>query len=413
MTNPLDACLEERELRMERTINNVRLVVASGIGLLDTSSALLQGALLWAAGVAAGAVFFVGWALVVRHLTQDRYRPWLKYTTTTVDVALATALYVIYQDAPFLAGIENDHFASHLVLMMVLVNMLSGFRVGRRVIVWSTALTVVMGTAIVTHAGYSPILIAFEALAVALSGLLAVALSESNLSLFVGLRRRDQLARFLPREIVSRVDSGELTLDLGGQSTDVTVLMSDIRGFTSFSESMDPADVVAMLNEYFTEMTRVIFEHGGNVDKFIGDAILAVWGVPEARSDDAARAVQAALGMQDALVRLNEKRAARQQAAIRIGIAVHTGVVVAGGIGSPERMDYTVIGDAVNVAARIEGLTKTYDAPVLLSEATLACLNGKVPAALVADAELRGRRGHVRLYRPGAVERELVDEAAS
>lgn len=161
-------------------------------------------------------------------------------------------------------------------------------------------------------------------------------------------------------------------IKLGGERIPVTVFFSDIRSFTSRAEQMSPEQVVEMLNEYMTEMVSVIEKHGGVVDKYVGDAIMAIWGMPEAEvSVDAERALAACLEMRERLAELNQRRLARGQSAIEIGMGLNSGEVIAGNIGSPSRMEYTVIGDTVNTASRMESLTKEFKTDLLLNESTM------------------------------------------
>ena len=177
---------------------------------------------------------------------------------------------------------------------------------------------------------------------------------------------RQRLGVFVSKEVASEVlASGELTL--GGQGRDAAILFSDLRGFTSYSEKLAPERVVAEMNDYFEAMVTVIVEHGGLVDKFIGDAIMVVYGVLERKGDPAVQAIQTALAMQQALGRHNSQRAKRGLPPLRQGVGVHYGPVVAGNIGTQDRMQYTVVGDVVNVASRLESATKELKVPVLLS----------------------------------------------
>lgn len=185
-----------------------------------------------------------------------------------------------------------------------------------------------------------------------------------------------------------------------GQKEELTILFSDIRGFTTLAERLDPQDVVTVLNVYLGAMAEVIFEHGGTIDKFIGDAIMCFWGAPLRCDDHAERGVRCALGMLDRLEGVNRELEGRGLPAVRIGIGLHTGTAVLGNIGSARRLDYTAIGDAVNLASRLEGLTKTYGCPVLLTESTFARLGGSPVCAVVDRVRVKGKNRPILLYRP-------------
>ncbi|HEY8038271.1 MAG TPA: adenylate/guanylate cyclase domain-containing protein, partial [Polyangiaceae bacterium] len=163
-----------------------------------------------------------------------------------------------------------------------------------------------------------------------------------------GLKDRDKLrttfGKYMTSAVIEHLMAGKVVL--GGESLEVTILFTDIRSFTTLSEKMDPQQLVALLNEYFTEMVGIVMEEGGVVDKYIGDAIMAIFGAPVPKPDDAVNAVRAAVRMRTALRELNTKLEARGLQRLRTGIGIHTGTVVAGNIGSEKRMEYTVIGDA-------------------------------------------------------------------
>lgn len=215
--------------------------------------------------------------------------------------------------------------------------------------------------------------------------------------MFAGLRQRDNLTRFLPRQVADRVmERGPDALQPVERT--VTVLFSDIRGFTSMSEGLSPREVLVMLDDYFGRMSQIVKGHDGVVGKFMGDGLLAYWGVPDLLADHAALAVRAARDMREAVRQLNQHREQNGQPPIKIGIGIHTGTVAAGMLGGTLQAEYTVIGDAVNVASRIEGLTKEYGVDLLISETTWAQLREPRQGEKLATAQIRGRKEPVVLY---------------
>jgi adenylate cyclase len=228
-------------------------------------------------------------------------------------------------------------------------------------------------------------------------GLMLAMTNVAVKNMFAGLRKRDNLTRFLPRQVVDRV------LAMGPEALapverEVTVMFSDIRGFTGMSEGLEPRDVLMMLDDYFGRMSQIVKGHDGVVGKFLGDGMLAFWGVPDRLDDHAVRAVRAARDMRRALRELNDHRAKSGQPPIRIGIGIHTGPVAAGMLGGALQAEYTIIGDAVNVASRIEGLTKDHHVDVLVSETTWAQLPVTRRGDKLATAEIRGRKEAVTVY---------------
>ena len=182
-------------------------------------------------------------------------------------------------------------------------------------------------------------------------------------------RVKSTMSRYMDPSLADQlIEGGEDVL--GGKSSTATVLFSDIRGFTTFTEELGAQGTVTLLNEYFTVMVDCIQREEGMLDKFIGDAIMAVFGMPFAHDDDEDRGVRVAVSMIADLRDFNQEREARGQMAIDMGIGLNTDEIVSGNIGSPKRMDYTVIGDGVNLAARLESACKQYAARILISENT-------------------------------------------
>ena len=215
-----------------------------------------------------------------------------------------------------------------------------------------------------------------------------------------GLQERDKfknvLNKFHGDVIAEDLMKGDLAL--GGSRKEVTVFFSDIRDFTKFSEGHSPEQVVAMLNEYFEIMVSIINKYNGIVDKFIGDAIMAAWGIPEATQEDTTHAVLACLEMRQKLNDLNEKRQARGETPIKVGIGLHHGSVISGNIGSDERMEFTVIGDAVNTASRIEASTKSFGVDLLISDDIVERLTKKFMLVEAGRVEVKGKSKPLSLF---------------
>lgn len=208
---------------------------------------------------------------------------------------------------------------------------------------------------------------------------------------------RDRLSRLLPASIVDQVLSGNADLVRGGDVRDATVLFCDIRGFTSMSEKASPEQVVEVLNEYFELMVEQVFAFDGALDKFIGDEIMAVWGAHVPLEDHAHKAVQAAIGMQRAIWKLNDLRIKRGQSPIQAGVGINSGELVAGYMGSSRAMNYTVIGDAVNIAARLCSAAAADE--IVISGEVARRLQGRVPIEALPHRPLKGKSEVVELYR--------------
>jgi adenylate cyclase len=215
-----------------------------------------------------------------------------------------------------------------------------------------------------------------------------------------GLKERDKLrttfGKYMTSAVIDHLMSGKVAL--GGESLKVTILFTDIRSFTTLSEKMDPQQLVGLLNEYFSEMVGIVMSEDGVVDKYIGDAIMAVFGAPVPKPNDAVNAVRAAVRMRVALKHLNERLIERGIPRLRTGIGIHTGEVVAGNIGSEKRMEYTVIGDAVNLASRLESNTKDLAVNVLISEDTYELTKHAIDARPVKEITVKGRKQPVMTY---------------
>jgi class 3 adenylate cyclase len=210
-------------------------------------------------------------------------------------------------------------------------------------------------------------------------------------------RIRDAFGRYVTREIRDEILAGRVTLD--GQAREVTILFADLRDFTTWVEAHDPREVVRDLNAYFTFMEAAIREHHGLVLQYIGDEIEAVFGAPVPHPEHPAQAVRAALEMRRRLAAWNAERVGTGRPLLRHGIGIHTGRVLAGNIGSPDRLSYALVGDPVNVASRIQGLNKDFGSDILVSAATARGIAAPPPLEPLAAVMVKGRTSAVEVYR--------------
>src|SRR5882672_7034047 len=220
-----------------------------------------------------------------------------------------------------------------------------------------------------------------------------------------GLRQREVIrnafGRYVSPEVARAVLESPGGLALGGRKREITVLMSDLRGYTRFAEHGDPAGVMEVLNDYLGRMADIVIAHGGTINEFIGDAIFAVYGAPIEHADHAERAAATALAMQRAMDALNEANVARGRPRLLMGVGINTGEAVVGNIGSEQRAKYAVVGSAVNLAARVEGCT--VGGQIFLSPSTWERLRDLVEVGVPVPVELKGIAEPLMLYELRAI----------
>ena len=234
---------------------------------------------------------------------------------------------------------------------------------------------------------------------IAFGGLSAVAIENSQLSDRI---RREAVVvanfqRYFAPNVAAQIAQSEGAVQLGGAKRPVVIFFSDIRGFTSMSENMSPDDVATLLTEYFTEMVEIVFEHSGSLDKFMGDAIMALWGAPIAHADDADRAMQCALDQLKALDKMNARWKEQGRPVLKIGIGINFGEVFAGNFGSDRRLEYTVIGDAVNTASRL--CSNAGPNEILISESFYKALKKPPNVEALEPMQVKGKAKKVPVYR--------------
>lgn len=215
-------------------------------------------------------------------------------------------------------------------------------------------------------------------------------------------RKRRQIRRtfeqYVAPAIVEEMIAKPELLKLGGTRRKLTLMFTDLAGFTSLSEKMEPEEVAGLLNRHLTAMTRIILQHGGTIDKFIGDAIMAFWGAPLEDRQQALHACQAAREMQLAMQRLREDFISEGLPRVHMRLGLHTGIAVVGNMGSHDRFDYSALGDSVNLAARLEGINKLYGTSILLSEATAKELDGAIQLLPVDRVRVKGKTQSIDIF---------------
>lgn len=401
MQNTFDEILQAREVRGERVVAVARAAFISVAFFLDIivftgvippytrDPVQLRTLVLDMLFVSFAGTFVI---LALRGI----YRPFFKFITISLDYAFVVVMF-LFDPSIAESGRDNIWLAVIAPTYLFFLNLMRfSISAARYASVLSAGLCVWLGALLYGSFDLQQALTLLFPLSMLLS--IGLYINSAGRRMMEEANTKQMLERYLAPQLVEDLHKSRRSLDPGGRRQRVTMLFADIRGFSRIAESMSPERVVDLLNDYLSTMTEVIFRNEGTIDKFIGDAIMTTFGTPVSRPDDALRALKTALEMKEALNRFNARH--KLATPVEIGIGLHTGDVIAGNIGSSRRLDYTVIGDNVNLCSRIEGLTKHYGCAILASAQVLeACVSGKEPVVREIDTVIvKGRTQPVVVF---------------
>lgn len=412
--NALDTFLENAEYQAEQRVHSVRCIIHAVSFALVVAARLSIGpqldlmfySNLWGMPV----LFVLDW-VVYRMLIRGGYRPWIKYLASAMDLVFATSMIYIVRTM-----LDRSVFPLSIqvpaVAMLFLLAVLSGFRFHRRFTVYAgSAIFLVMVSLLVydimhkqpftmvdffSHLTMLSALVATVFVSAFISGRARAMVLENYNHMKATQHVTQVFGTYVNPEVAQQALEGNL--ELGGEERQLAVLFCDIRDFTGLSEQLSPSVLVALLNDFFGYMTAPVREQGGVVDKIIGDCVMALFGVPLPVTDYRERALRAAMGMRDNLEQFNQKAAKRSWPRLRIGIGIASGTAVVGNVGTRERMQYTAIGDTVNIASRIEGLCRERGQTILVDEKTAHGLEEAFSLQYLAAADLKGKKNTVAVY---------------
>ncbi len=365
-----DEILKQREVKNERIVAITRFAFMSFAGLMDLLAYfnLIQYTAIipQMTTLLLDLVFILFSASILFLVLKFPYRNSMKFFTITLDYSFIGMMFL------FDPTISRDGEIIYWISMVasLFIFMYNLLRFSKSSTLYSGFLSIVFFLTFgLSNGGYTPNVIPM------LMGLLMMLsmgyyITITNAKMIREANTKKMMERFLPPQLVEELYKHQDNLTPSGKNQVVTILFSDIRSFTELAEVLSATQIVSLLNDYLSTMTEIIFAREGTIDKFIGDAIMTIYGAPLRSDNDAERAIFTAMDMIQALKAVNE-RYPELSSPLEIGIGIHTGDVIVGNIGSEKRLDYTVIGDNVNLSSRIEGLTKFYKCPILISEKTM------------------------------------------
>ncbi len=402
MTDHLASALREARIDNARRINQVRAVGAGAFTLVMLVAVYGMGEDAWSLILIPTSIYFlVALTLAFGSRVSPTVLSLSRFAIPVYDIPTVFVIQKIHMQT-------NPHpgnVSEFTIGLFVCLLMLSAYTLNSRYIFLSMGMAIFLEQILQKEAGIDPYGRILSPLIFGLATWICVYAGSSRRKLVETVTqanaRRLRLQRYFSPgvgEILEEGDSEALSL---GKECELTIIFIDIRGFTSLSERLSSQEVVELLNTFHGRMVEVMFRHGGTLDKYLGDGLIAYFNAPVGQPDHASRAVRCALGMTQELVALNEQLSTEGREEIRMGVGIHTGKAVVGDIGAPHRREFTAIGSAVNVTSRLEGMTKEVGRPIVASEATVKLVN-EVEWEELGSFPIRGCAEPMRLFTPGA-----------
>lgn len=415
ITKTITDVISREEIENEKKIHLVRMALMAFIVILITTARLVMGEEMHGRFL-----LIASSAIVYLTLSIFLWYRFIKHACPTVVSYILASLDLIYV-VLVLVGLsiisEPDDFIGTTkippFLILFVLNALSGLRFDLKASIYCViaSILIVFGLgAYDAYRGYFPFAqgaileTMIKALLLGCTALISGYIGHRSKRLIVQTATEQEEKRFI-KGIFGRYATEEVVEDalkrglkLGGEERDVTIFFCDIRNFTGLAETLQPNEVVDLLNDYFTEMVGIISKNGGTLNKFIGDGILAIFGAPVSYGNDAKRAVRTALEMMERLKEFNRRQAKKGGTELRIGVGINSGRVVVGNVGSIERMEYTAIGDAVNLASRLDELNKELGTSILISHDTYQQVKDIIFSRKLQPVKVKGKEERVLVY---------------
>jgi adenylate cyclase len=390
----------ERALRRERQwsaswLNAIRPVGVAFFFALHLVFAKSQGPGTWLLV----AYTAVAAALFVLARFSEKIASWSVLAVPFLDIP--AVFLKQWLDMDYSASTNPRSIATFTTGIFVLLIMLSAFALRRNWVLLAGAVAVAPQIALEIKAGDTLLGITGAVLTLIVAATLCVLATLRRVQMLQWFCREQQrverLHRYFSPQVAKEIEAAEDHLATGHEY-EITVLFSDLVGFTSAAENVPPSELVNLLNEVHSALVQAVFHHSGTLDKYTGDGLMAYFGAPIGQSDHALRALLCAQEMQNTITNLNQSRAQLGKPALRLSIGLHSGHAVVGAIGAPNRREFTAIGDTVNVASRIEKLTRLYDSPILFTERTARAVGERIALNHLGTTQVKGRSEPVELY---------------